>query len=86
MWLRTVSDELGEVLRPEDLGAVDVEAFYRIAEAFFGFEGLDVDDLFGVGRGYRMTGDDLVFCTGSIWHVVGFDDYKSGSLADLAVH
>jgi len=43
-----VRDEHRESVRIDDLCAVNVQAFYRIAKTLFGFERVDLKDLFDV--------------------------------------
>jgi hypothetical protein len=47
-YLGSVGNKLGEVLCSQNFSAVDVKSFNGVAETFFGFEGLNVDDLFGI--------------------------------------
>src|SRR5688572_6006069 len=84
-YLRLIRDKTRQCRRPHYFGSVNVEAFYRIAETFFGFKGLYVKDLFDVGSRNAVAGKDLVLSAGGVGHVVRFEDAETGSLADLAV-
>ena len=84
--LRLISNQLRQCGRPHDLCSVNMQSLDRVAEAFFGFIGLQIDDLFDICRSDRMASDDLVFRRRRVRNIVRFENAKARSLADLTVY